>query len=306
MAITTDSLLDRIKLKGKIQCWRTAAIILATALLFFLISKNTDFIVGRDYVARVTVSGIVSNDIDQIDAIENLAKNNNVKAVIIYIDTPGGTAVGGETIYNAVKTLAEKKPVVSVMGSLATSAGYLIATAGERIFAHKGTITGSIGVILQSPNVTELAKKIGITMDTVKTGELKGTPSPFESLTPEGQKVMQSVVDSFHDVFIDIVAMEREMDKSEAIAISDGRVFTGLQALEKKLIDEIGGEKEAVKWLSKNKGIKESLAIKDVKTNNLKSGWKDLFGITSWQKGLLPESLYMHGLLSIWENSVIN
>jgi len=308
MSSLTDRLLDRIKLRKKMRLWRTSSLILAVILLLTIIagSEDSSFAIGKDYIARISITGIIQEDIKRTEGFKKLENNDKVKAVVIYIDSPGGTAVGGEELYDSIRSLSAKKPVVSVMGSLATSAAYLAAMGTERIFAHKATITGSIGVILQSPDITELAKKLGISMDIIKTGPMKGVPSPFEKLNSEGRETIQEAVNSFYYVFIDILKEERDLSEEVATKLADGRVFTGLQAIDNGLIDEIGGEEQAIKWLNKDKGISSSLKVKDFKFYKEEPSWKEFLSSAIGNNALIPKEFFLQGMLSIWQNGVID
>ena len=219
----------------------------------------------------------------------------------MHLNTPGGTVVGGESLYNSIKNIRAKKPVVAVMGDMATSAGYMIALGTDRIYAHNGTLTGSIGVLLQSVEITELAKKIGVTMDTVKSAPLKGSPSPFEKMSPAVRTSMQNVINSFYIIFIDMVVRERKLSRAAVFELADGRVYTGVQALNLKLIDAIGDEQEALAWLKQNRKIDTSIAIRDVNLEPKQSKLQQIMDELGIKTKFLPlERISLQGLVSIW------
>ena len=182
---------------------------------------------------------------------------------------------------------------------MATYAGYLVAIASNRIYAQHGTLTGSIGVLLQSADVTELSKKVGVQMQLIKSAPLKGTPSIFETLTPEAHQSLQDVVNSFFDYFIALVAKERNLPEPEVRRLADGRVYTGTQALTLKLVDEIGDEEAARNWLVSQKQIPSTLHVHDVSLVEEPAGWARLLPIEPPAKGLL-DRLSLMGLVSIW------
>ncbi len=304
MAINYESIIERMRLKKKVRLWQLIAVVIGTFLLLVIAGNKSGTGGFGSYIARVTVTGIIEEDRERTKILEDLAEDNSVKAVILSIDSPGGTLVGGETLYNEIRNIAEKKPVVAVMGTLATSAAYMIACATDRIFAHKGTLTGSIGVLLQTAEVTELAEKIGVKVKILKSGNLKGGPSLLEKMTPEMVTAMQSVLDSSQAFFASLVKKSRKFSDSEMAELSDGGVFTGLQALDKKLVDQLGGEKEAVKWLEENKKIKKNLEIRDVKLYREKDKIEDfIYGMVG-KVDILPKTFFLQGLLAIWQNGI--
>lgn len=302
MAISTDMLIERSRMKRQVSFWRLAAIGAIVFFLVIMIEKPDAVTVSKAFIARVDIEGVITDDIPEQKMLRELAKNDNAKAVIIYLNTPGGTAVGGEELYKRINELKTKKPVVVLMRSLCTSAGIMTAVAADRVYASNGTITGSIGVILQSADVTELASKIGIEPVIIKSGPLKGSPSPFEKLDPQGRAVVQSLIDDFHKVFVKMVADSRNLPYDDVAAIADGRILSAHQALEYKLIDAIGSEDEALDWLRKEKNIDESAQIRKVEPPKDK---ENLFESLASMAGLsIPSTLNtlkLDGLLLIWQ-----
>jgi protease-4 len=271
MTLDSDNLLDRIKLKKTIYLWRNLAILAFTAFLAVLLFKAVAEVDATgEHIARVSIDGVIFEDNNRNKVLKKLKDNKNVKAVVVYIDSPGGTIVGGEDLYNYITQIGKVKPVVAVMGSMATSGGYMAAIATDRIFARSGTITGSVGVLMQSFDVTELGKKMGVTFQTYKSGKLKAVPSPLERTEPEAVKMLnESISDSFA-MFLDMVVKRRALGAEEITKISDGRFLTGRQALQLNLIDEIGGEDEAVKWLQEQRKIDKNLKVIDVELDTEK------------------------------------
>jgi protease-4 len=224
---------------------------------------------------------MILKDSEREDIIKKISEDDKIKAVILNVNSPGGSAVGGETLYNAIKELNEKKPVVTVFNSIATSAAYMISLGSEHIIAHNGTITGSIGVIMEIPNFKKLSDKIGVDFKYVRTSPLKGAPTLFDEPNPEAFDVLEGMMDDFYKFFIKIVAEEREISENEAKLLADGRVFSGLQAKRSGLVDAIGGEKDALEWLFTKKKLDKSLKIREVKLYKPESPLDKILGAIS-------------------------
>ena len=268
MTITPDQIVDRMKLKKQVVSWRFAAILFAIFLVLAVFVDNSHSskkasLIDTEYVARIYINDVIYDDSERLDSLKTLAENKAAKAVILHINTPGGTVVGGENLHNAIKKIKKQKPVVVVMGDVTASAGYMISVAADYLIAHQGTVTGSIGVISQSFEFTDLANKVGVKFHNFKSSPLKGGPLPTEELSPEMKAAMQDTINDIYNVFVDIVAESRQMPREEVLKLADGRVFTGRQALKNKLIDAIGDEDTAINWLKDAKSIPESLKIKD-------------------------------------------
>ena len=205
MSLETDLLLDRRRLKRRLFFWRSFAVLaVLAAVLVVLRGEHVGF--GRSHVARLTVSGIISDDRKLDEAVTKLADNANVKALIVAIDSPGGSVAGGEGLHDAIARVAEKKPVVAVMGGAAASAGYMIAVPAARIFAREATLTGSIGVLLETGEVSGLLKSIGVNAEAITSGPLKDQPSFTKPLSPQGRDVLQGLVMDMYDQFVGMVA----------------------------------------------------------------------------------------------------
>ena len=270
MSLETDLLLDRRRLKRRLFFWRSFAVLaVLAAVLVVLRGEHVGF--GRSHVARLTVSGIISDDRKLDEAVTKLADNANVKALIVAIDSPGGSVAGGEGLHDAIARVAEKKPVVAVMGGVAASAGYMIAVPAARIFAREATLTGSIGVLLETGEVSGLLKSIGVNAEAITSGPLKDQPSFTKPLSPQGREVLQGLVMDMYDQFVGMVASGRHMDDARVRELADGRAYTGRQALKLGLVDAIGGEQDARLWLAKQKSISADLPVEDVSTSGLAS-----------------------------------
>lgn len=305
MSLSADALLDRNHLKQQLMKWRTLAIlaVIIAAASFFAEFGEVKGLKGS-HIARITVTDIITDDPRMTELLSNLEDNDWVKAVIVRIDSPGGTAVGGEQLYTSLRRIAEHKPVVATMRTMATSAGYMTALGADHIIAQEGTITGSIGVIMQSMQLTDLAEKLGVTPITIKSGINKATPSPFETLEDKQRALLQHVIDDFYRFFIGLVTERRQLNKNEIALVSDGRIFTGRQALDAKLVDQLGGEKEAKEWLREKHKVDNDLKVHDYKPKREKASPFELLEQLAngkiWQKTLQN----LDGLLLIWQPNV--
>lgn len=277
MTLRADYLVDRRRLKRSVGLWRALAIVVAIALIAVLTLQNDDIAsaVGyRSHIARVDVSGLIQQDSKRLKLLKDISESRSAKAVILRINSPGGTTVGGEALYTAVLELREKKPVVAVFSTVATSAAYMVGIASDHIVARGSTITGSVGVILQWAEVTELLNKLGVQMEEVRSGPLKAIPSPFRPLNEEGRELTRQMVDESNKWFVGLVAKRRELDPESVPGLTEGRIYSGREALKLKLIDQIGGEDEAIAWLEKNRDVPKKLKIIDWKTTDSGSlGW---------------------------------
>ena len=299
MKLDPDRLLDRRRLKRGITLWRVLAILALLALIIITIGCLTgDGPTSGNHIARVWVSGLIYDYPGRDEALGEIASDDDIKAVIVRINSPGGTMAGSEALFLGLREITAKKPVVAVMDATAASGGYMVALAAERVFARNSTITGSIGVILQTADVTKMLTDLGVTTEAIKSAPLKGTPSPFEPLNKAGRAASQAVVDDMYALFVELFAKRRSLKLSEAQAMADGRVFTGRQALASGLIDEIGGEKEARRWLESQRGISSTLRVYDLDLGEREDIVERL--VSSVRKSVLPRRLMLDGLLAVW------
>lgn len=295
--------------------WRLAGVVLAVLLIASLMSGSERMAGSGSFlphIARVQVSGIITDDQKMQDLIDKVGKSDRVKAVILDINSPGGTTAGGEAMYDAVRRLAEKKPVVAVCGTLATSAAYIVALATDRIFVYGNTITGSVGVIFQWADVSELMHTLGVKVEEVKSGPLKAVPNPFEPTDEKGRALAEEMVQEAKVWFVDLVGKRRNIEPASVPGLTDGRVYSGRQAVAFKLVDEIGDEKEAKRWLQKERNVAPGLSVVDWKPRAESGGilsW--LFGAIASELGVsadklvslfgqVSEGLRLDGLVSLW------
>ncbi len=299
--MTSDNFIERSLLKRKLNSWRVISVVVIILLLLSFIGKNSNISSGgNDYIARISFHDVIEDDRKIYDLIDEVADDKHVKAVILEMDTPGGVAVAGEAIFNKIIMLKKQKPVVVSMRSVCASAGYMISVAADRIYAMNGTITGSIGVILQSAELSKLAKKIGITPITIKSGELKGNPSIAEPISEKSRETLQEMIDELHLTFVKMVAINRKIDEDKVKIIADGRVYSANKALKLGLIDEIGDENDALKWLQKNKNISTDLEIFDVE---IKKDFNQTFAEITGMSSLpfFRNSSFSSRLMLIWQ-----
>ncbi len=300
MSVSADLLIERMQMKSRLSRWRFLAAMLALLLFMLFSYYNSDLTLlpGKNYIARIKIENMILQDDYRDQAIRDLAEDPALKGVILHIDSPGGTSVGGEDLYLVLSDLAAKKPLTVVMDGMATSAAYMAAVTGEYVVAHRASITGSIGVIFEMPNIQGLADKIGVTMTTISTGPLKGEPSPLKPLSEEARTILQSVVDDFYRYFIEIVAKGRKLSIETVTALADGRIYSATQALDKQLIDAIGTEKNALAWLQEKKSISAEVPVVDVDLTEPDGTWQQL--LNSAAKSFPQLLQFNHsGLLSI-------
>lgn len=267
MSLETESILDRRRLRRKLGLWRGLAIVAFVAALGALAvyAKPVAPLIGNPQIARISITGMITEDRKQIKLLKKLAKADNVKGVIVYVNSPGGTTTGGEALYEGLRELSEKKPVVAQFGTVAASAAYIAGLATDHIVARGNTITGSVGVIMQWPEVSGLLDKLGVKMNEVKSGSLKAAPSMFQPVDEEARRVTQEMVSEGQQWFLDLVRTRRKLDPAGVPGLVSGRVYSGRLALKHKLVDEIGGEDTARKWLVEKRKVSADLKIVDWK-----------------------------------------
>jgi len=274
MAFETETVLDRRRLRRRLSVWRALAVIaglLAFGLAVFASAEGVGLAGGKQ-IARVSVEGFISENRDQLKLLKQLAENKQVAAVILFINSPGGTTTGGEALFTAIRELAQSKPVVGQMGTVAASAAYIAGLGTDYIVARGNTVTGSVGVIFQWPDVSQLMDKLGVKINEIKSGPLKANPSPFQPVDEAGKAAAEQMVAESQRWFVGLVASRRGIDTASVTGLEQGRVYSGREAVANKLIDQIGGEPEAVKYLEEKRGIPKGLKVVDFKPK-YESGW---------------------------------
>jgi protease IV len=326
MSLDADLIVDRRRMRRKLTFWRVIAIgviVLAVAGVTMLGSNRAGFTGVRPYIARVTIEGLIRGDRDRVQAIDRLTRSSLARAVIVHVDSPGGTTAGSEQLYDSLSRLREKKPVVIVVDSLAASGAYITALAGDHIVAQQTSLVGSIGVLFQFPNFSELLDKIGVKVEGVKSSPLKAAPNGFEPTSPEAKAALESIIKDSYAWFKNLVQDRRHLSDSELQTVSDGRVFTGHQAIDLKLIDELGDERAAVAWLAKEKNVDAKLPVRDYELRGRFSDLPflhasmvallDATGLTmlahrfgDWGMVAEVERFNLDGLLALWHPAAAN
>ncbi|QQN64324.1 signal peptide peptidase SppA [Bradyrhizobium diazoefficiens] len=268
MSLDSDIIVDRRRIRRKLTFWRVMAALIAIAAIagFALIATPgaRGSFASAGSIARVQIEGLIRTDSERTRALERL-ENSQAAAVIVHINSPGGTTAGSEQLYDSLTRLKAKKPLVVVVEGLAASGGYITAIASDHIIAQQSSLVGSIGVLFQFPNVSELLKTVGVKVEEVKSTPLKAAPNGYEPTSPEARAALDALVKDSYAWFKDLVKQRRGMDDTQLAKVVDGRVFTGRQAIDLKLIDQLGDEKTAVTWLEEQKGVKKGLSVRDYK-----------------------------------------
>ena len=268
MSLDSDVIVDRRRIRRKLTFWRVAAALIAIAAIIAVAviaaPGGRSGLTAAGSIARINIEGLIRSDQERVEALERLEKSQ-AAAVIVHINSPGGTTAGSEQLYDALTRLKAKKPLVVVVEGLAASGGYITAIAADHIIAQQSSLVGSIGVLFQFPNFSELLKTVGVKVEEVKSSPLKAAPNGFEPTSPEARAALDSLVKDSYAWFRGLVKERRAMDDAQLEKVADGRVFTGRQAVELKLIDQLGDEKAAVAWLVAQKGIKADLPVRDYK-----------------------------------------
>src|SRR5690606_37772292 len=228
MAYEAEATIERRRLRRKLTSWRVAFLLL---LAILIVGASTYSMRGANistpHIAKVRIEGTIFENEELLKRLNKIAENDAVKGVILSVDSPGGTTVGGESIFEAVRKIAEKKPVAAQVGTLAASAGYMIASASDHIVARKSSIVGSIGVLIQYPDFTGLMDKVGIKVEEVKSSPLKAEPSPFSPATEQERAMVRTMILDSYDWFVGLVDERRPLTRTEVLALADGSIFTG-------------------------------------------------------------------------------
>jgi protease-4 len=268
MSLDSDVIVDRRRIRRKLTFWRVAAALIAIgaiiAVAVIAAPGGRSGLTAAGSIARINIEGLIRSDQERVEALERLEKSQ-ASAVIVHINSPGGTTAGSEQLYDALTRLKAKKPLVVVVEGLAASGGYIAAIASDYIIAQQSSLVGSIGVLFQFPNFSELLKTVGVKVEEVKSSPLKAAPNGFEPTSPEARAALDSLVKDSYAWFRGLVKERRAMDDAQLEKVADGRVFTGRQAVDLKLIDQLGDEKAAVAWLVAQKGVKADLPVRDYK-----------------------------------------
>lgn len=297
MALEADAIVARRRLKRQLGLWRILAVLGIAGAVVAAVGRFGG-IPGQDYVAELTVEGLILADRGRDGALSAVAEDDNARALIVHLNSPGGSVVGGEDLYNSLRDVAARKPVVAVMGTLATSAAYMSAVATDRIFARQSTVTGSIGVLFQTTEFSVLLERLGVKAEAIKSAPLKAQPSPIEPLSEEGRAAAMALVEDMFEMFVDIVAERRQFSEPEVRQLADGRVFTGRQALSNGLIDAIGDHAAARDWLAESHDVAHDLPLRPVIDEEHGLIFDFARGLA--EKTLISKALTLDGLTALW------
>ena len=309
-----DYLIDRRRLKSQASFWRIATFVVAALAVIALGVRFSGLSgLGGKHISRIAISGLITGDEETLKLIRRVAKSN-AEAVVLDINSPGGTTAGSEALYEELRRLAKKKPVVSVVGNLAASGAYIAALGSDHIFVRGNSLVGSIGVLVQFPNVAGLMDKVGVKLESIKSSPLKAAPNGFEPTSDAARQAMADIVTDSFDWFKGLVRDRRGMNDEELAKVDDGRVFTGRQGIGLKLADAIGGEQEAIAWLEKEKGIEKDLPVREERPDGGFAAWKltslteslaRSLGLTvvAEAMGLAGGNTSVDGLTSVWQTS---
>jgi protease IV len=328
MSLDADQIVDRRRMRRKLTFWRILAVVLAIGAVIGLgaaaRTPGLGLLSGQPgaSIARISITGLILSDQERVEALDRLARSR-AKAVIVHVNSPGGTTAGSEQLYHALLALKSKKPMVVVVDGLAASGGYIAAIAADHIVSQETSLVGSIGVLFQFPNVGDLLGKIGVSMEEIKSSPLKAAPNGFEPTSPEAHAAIAALVKDSYDWFRDLVKDRRHLDDAALEVVADGRVFTGRQGVPLKLVDELGDEQTAVAWLAKESNIDPETPVSDYPLHDRFSDLSFLhtavgtilgaagFGafaqrFDEWGAVQAVDRLNLDGLLALWHPSAGN
>jgi len=270
MSLDADLIVDRRRMRRKLTFWRVAAIVLIVLVVVVTAAAlgNRGGLGAGPYIARISVTGLIRDDEERVRQLDRLAGVANARAVIVHVDSPGGTTAGSEQLFDALGRVRAKKPVAVVVDSLAASGAYITALSGDYIVAKQTSLVGSIGVLFEFPNFTDLLDKVGVKVESIKSTPLKAAPNGFEPTSPEARAAIDSIIKDSYAWFKNLVQDRRHLTDDQLAAVDDGRVFTGHQGVDLKLIDQIGDERTAIEWLEKEKKITANLPVRDYRLHS--------------------------------------
>src|SRR3954470_13211052 len=326
MSLDSDVIVDRRRIRRKLTFWRVVAALVAitatVAVGVIATPGGRASLTSSGSIARVNIEGLIRSDQARAEALERLEKSG-AAAVVVHINSPGGTTAGSEQLHDALMRLKAKKPLVVVVEGLAASGGYIAAIAADHIVAQQSSLIGSIGVLFQYPNFSELMKTVGVKVEQVKSSPLKAAPNGFEPTSPEARAALDALVKDSYAWFRGLVKERRGMDDALLDKVADGRVFTGRQAVELKLVDALGDDKTAGEGLVTQKNVKKDLPVRDYKLQprfsdlpflrTAASITRDAVALSTIARHIeqagvsqAVDRLSMDGLLALWQPAASN
>ncbi len=312
--LSADYLIERRRLGRKVVVWRIVALVAVIAAILAVAARGAVYVSANEpHIAKLELSGIITGDEATLRRLREIGASR-AAAVILEINSPGGTTEGSEALYEEIRRVAAKKPVVAVVDGMAASGAYIAALAADRIFARGNSIVGSIGVLVQYPNFAGLMDKLGVKYEAIKSSPLKATPNGFEPTSEASRDAIAALVADSYQWFKDLVRERRGMSEGELALVSDGRIFDGRQGLPLKLVDALGGQREAVAWLESAKGVAKDLPVRDVTDRPTFGGMRifslgaealDVLGMPELATVLRRNAEYdassVDGLMSVWQ-----
>ena len=311
--LIADHIIDRSRLRRKLSFWRVfsvLAVIVALGAIGWRLGGPAS--PTEKHIARLSLSGLITGDRETLQLIERVGKSQ-AAGVVVAIESPGGTTTGAEKVYDELRRLAEKKPVVAVINATGASGAYIAALGADRLVAHGNSLVGSIGVLFQYPNLSRALTSLGVKMEEIKSSPLKASPNPFEEASPEARAAMTALVTDSYDWFRFLVRDRRNLTDEELKVVADGRVFTGRQAMSLKLVDQLGTERDAIAWLETEKNVGKDLPVREWRRPSTSGRW-GIFSLASLveaagapsigallrQAEATAEGASLDGLLALW------
>ncbi len=319
MSIDAEAIADRRRLRRKLSFWRVlgfSGLIAAVAAIGYTAADRMGYGTIQNQIARISVDGVITGNQRLADLMERVRDSKSISGVVISINSPGGTTTGSEELYRNIRRLAERKPVVAFVDGTAASGGYITAIASDYIVARETSLVGSVGVLMQYPDLSGLLGQVGVRVEEVKSSPLKAEPSPFKPTSPEARAALQQVVNDTYDWFKTLVRERRRLNEGELAAAATGQVFSGRQGMPMKLIDRIGSERDAIAWLEQEKGVRRNLPVRDWKPRGdsdfsvftMAATGADLLGFGGAADALRRAAanagtVQLDGLLAVWHPS---
>ena len=322
MSLDPEIMADRRRLRRKVSFWRVLGVLsLIAAVIAASLSVAGRPPLGstRSQIARISVDGFITGAQRMSDLFRRVGESGAVSGVVISINSPGGSTTGSEELFRGIRQLAAKKPLVAFVDGTAASGGYITALAADHIVARETSLVGSVGVLFQYPDLSKLLETVGVRVEEIKSAPLKAEPSPFHPTSPEARAALQQVVGDTADWFKRLVAERRNLSDADLSAVATGRIFNGRQALPLKLVDTLGGERDAIAWLEREKNVPKDLPVRQWRPRDERSFnfWTAasvgaaLLGFESAAERLrnaarAAEGTKLEGLLALWRPSVDN
>ena len=309
MGPDTDSPVIRLLNGRRLLYWRIAAIfcfVFACIVSTKHFSSRSTIASTKPHIARLVIRGVIKNDVSRVtDALAKAQKSPSVTGLLLVVDSPGGGVTGGERLHDAVANFAAVKPVVVSMGDMGASAAYMLSVPAQHLVARPSTLTGSIGVIMQRADVSGLLSRWGVAMDAITSGKMKDQTDPTSALTPEGRAMLQGLVDDLFGQFVQMVANGRHMPVEKVRELADGRAYTGHQAIALNLVDELGDENVARRWLDNRLHVSSDYPVAALLPAHDQHWYENLFGrrrsaMLEWMIGTQAEFFLKERAASLW------